>query len=260
MAQVIAVAVPKGGTGKTTTTHNLAVALVERGKRVLCVDLDPQSNLTYAVGVDTRANAHTIYAAIHAYLQTFDVTADQAIVRTEEGFDIIPSNVRLTLAESELVSGGLGPIVLQRLLEPLYDRYDMILLDCQPSLGIIVRNALVAADSVIIPTKAEAFSVESVNLMLDMIDGMHRSGLNADLQVLGIVFTQVKERTKAARDAREYTVESYSDRSPIFQTKIPEATAVPSSQAHMKSVLVYDRRGPVAQAYRALAEEIFGDG
>jgi chromosome partitioning protein len=258
MAEVIAVAVPKGGSGKTTTALNLGAALAERGSRVLCVDMDPQGNLTEALGIADKDITHTVYTAIHSFLQTYEPRLDLVICPTSAGFDLAPTDVRLTLAEAELTVAPTGPTIMQMLLAPLLNRYDVILLDTLPSLGVLVRNALVAAQSVIIPMQAEPLSAQSVSLMLDQIQFMRRSRLNPTLRVLGILFTMVDSRTNISRDVIEYAREAFGSQVPLFATTIPRSTRVPESQARYETILQYEQSGKVASAYRALAEEVFG--
>ncbi|MBC8161561.1 MAG: ParA family protein, partial [Roseiflexaceae bacterium] len=149
-----------------------------------------------------------------------------------------------------------GPTIVQTLLAPVLDRYDVVLLDTLPSLGVIVRNALVAAQLVIIPMQTEPLSAQSVSLMLDQVDFMRRSKLNPDLAVAGILFTMVDTRTNISRDVMEYARTTFGDSVPMFKTTIPRSTRVPESQARNETILTYDQHGKVAQAYRALAEEV----
>lgn len=241
MTEVIALAVPKGGSGKTTTVLNLGAALAEHGQRVLCVDLDPQGNLTEALGFASGHLKDTVYTAIHDFLQTYDPHIDRTICPTAAGFDLAPTDVRLTLAEAELTVAPTGPTIIQTLLSPLLERYDVILLDTLPSLGVIVRNALVAAVSVIIPMQAEPLSAQSVSLMLDQIEFMRRSKLNPTLRVAGILFTMVDARTNISRDVMEYARAEFGPHVPIFASTIPRSARVPESQAHYESILKYDR-------------------
>lgn len=256
MTQIIAVAVPKGGTGKTTTTLNLGAALVERGQRVLAVDFDPQGNLTRALGFGPRDLTHTVYTAIQSFLTTYEPALEQTIVPTNAGIDLVPANVRLNLANSELTTALSGEFVLQKLLDPILPRYDVVLIDTLPYLGILVVNALVVAQSVLIPLETEYLATESVGLMLDQVRLMRKSGLNRELNIMGILLTMVDQRTNLHRQVIEYVREEFGNQAPIFETMIKRSVRFPESQAMHQSILAYDSQGEGAQAYRALAAEV----
>jgi chromosome partitioning protein len=257
MARIIAVAVPKGGTGKTTTTLNLGAALAEQGQRVLLVDFDPQGSLTQALGFQPEELEHTIYSAIKYYLTTFESQLELAIRPTPVGVDLVPADVRLNLANGELTLAMSGEHVLRKLLAPLAQRYDVILIDTLPYLGILVVNALVAAREVVIPLEAEYLATKSVALMLDQIELMRRSDLNTSLKVTGILLTMV-DRTVMNRETVEYAQRTYGREAPIFQTMVRRSVRFPESQASHQSILQYEPNGEGARAYRALAQEVLG--
>ncbi|MDQ5852563.1 MAG: ParA family protein, partial [Chloroflexota bacterium] len=257
MARIIAVAVPKGGTGKTTTTLNLGAALSEQGKRVLLVDFDPQGSLTLALGVRAHELEHTIHSAMKYFLATYEPQLELAIQPTSVGVDLVPANIRLNLANSELTVATQGELVLQKLLAPVAARYDAILIDTLPYLGILVVNALVAAQELLIPLEAEYLATESVALMLEQIQFMRRSGLNPNLTVCGILLTQVDSRTVLNRQVVEFTRKEFGSRVPVFETVIKRSVRFPESQASGQSILQYDPNGEGARAYRALAEEVW---
>ncbi len=256
MTRIIAVAVPKGGTGKTTTTLNLGAALAEQGQRVLLVDFDPQGNLTQALGLRPGDLEHTAYSAIKYFLTSYQPQLDLAIVRTAAGVDLVPTSARLNLANEELAVAIQREFVLQKLLAPLGPRYDFILIDTLPYLGVLVVNALVAADEVLVPLQAEYLATESVGLILDQVQLMRRSGLNPDLKIAGILLTMVDSRTTINREAVDYARKVFGSRVPVFQTMIKQSIRFPESQACHQPILHYDPVGEGAMAYRALAREL----
>jgi len=256
MARIIAVAVPKGGTGKTTTTLNLGAALAEQGQRVLLIDFDPQGNLTQALGVRPTDLEHTAYSAIKYFLTRFEPQLERAIQSMPTGIDLVPTSARLNLANDELAVAIQREFVLQKLLAPLHSRYDVILIDTLPYLGVLVLNALVAATEVLIPLQAEYLATESVSLMLDQIQLMRRSGLNPHLAVTGILLTMVDQRTIINREAVAYARKTFGEKVLVFETMIRRSVRFPESQASHMSIFQYEPQGEHARAYRELAEEV----
>lgn len=255
-ACIIAVAVPKGGTGKTTTVLNLGAALAEQGKRVLLVDLDPQGNLTQSLGFRPADLDHTVYSAIKYYVTRYEPQLELAIRQTPFGVDLVPASARLNLANDELAVAIQREFVLKRLLQPLLPHYDMVLIDTLPYLGVLVVNALVAAHEVLIPLQVEYLATESVALILDQVELMRRSGLNAELSISGIVLTMVDSRTTMHREAIDYMRRVYGSRVRVFDAMIKRSVKFAESQAQHEPILLYDRTGEGARAYRALAEEL----
>lgn len=256
MARIIAVAVPKGGTGKTTTTINLGAALAEKGQRVLLVDFDPQGNLTQALGFRPGDLEHTVYSAIKYFLTRFEPQLDLAICPTGAGVDLVPTSARLNLANDELAVAIQREYVLQKLLAPLAARYDVILIDTLPYLGVLVVNALTAAHEVLIPLQAEYLATESVALIIDQVELMRRSGLNPHLDITGILLTMVDPRTVLHREAVEYARREIGTHMRIFDSVIKRSVRFPESQASHQTILQYEPHGEGARAYRALAEEV----
>ena len=256
MARIIAVAVPKGGTGKTTTTLNLGAALAEQGKRVLLVDFDPQGNLTQSLGFRPGDLEHTVYSAIKYFLTRYEPQLEVAVHSTKYGIDLVPTSARLNLANDELAVAMQREFVLQKLLEPLLPRYDIVLIDTLPYLGVLVINALVAAQEVLIPLQAEYLATESVSLILDQVQLMRRSGLNPHLKFAGILLTMVDNRTMIHREAIEYARKVFGARVPVFETMVKRSVKFPESQAQHEPIIYYDRNGEGAKAYRALAQEV----
>jgi len=256
MARIISVSVPKGGTGKTTTSLNLGAALVEQGQRVLLVDFDPQASLTIALGFASDTLEHTIYSAIKYFLTTYEPRAEQALQQTRIGADLLPCNTLLNLANEELVVAVQREFILQKLLEPLRPHYDVILIDTLPYLGVLVVNALVAAHEVIIPLQAEFLATPSVALIIKQIDMIKRSGLNPHLDIAGILLTMVKERTIMSRETMDHARRHFGRETHVFDTYIKDSASITQSQAARQSILQYEPRGEAARAYRALAEEV----
>lgn len=257
MTRIIAVAIPKGGTGKTTTTINLGAALAERGQRVLLVDFDPSGALTQALGV--QADGQTIYTAIAAYLTTYDPQLNTVIQRTNAGLDVVPADARLNLANGQLVAVQRGEYVLRNLLLPIAARYDIILIDTLPYLGILVDNALTAAQEIILPLQTEFLATLSVDLMIDHVAILRRSDPTAQLRITGILLTYA-DRTVMSRQVAAYTRDELTTGravdAPVFKTVIRRSVRFAEAQAMGKTILEYDPQGEAAQTYRALAQEV----
>lgn len=254
MARTIAIAVPKGGTGKTTTTMNLGAALAEQGQRVLMVDVDPSGSLSRMLGQDTVVES-SLYSAITHYLETYDPQLGRTIIHTSIGVDLCPTDVRLNNADTVLRTALNGQLVLKQLLAPLAPSYDYILLDTLPYLGILVTNTLVAADEILIPMEAEYLATQSVPVMLQHVAQVRKSGLNPDLRVTGILITKATHTT-ISRQIIEYTRSEFEDHVNVFTTVIPNTVRFTESQAMGKTILSYDSASKGAQAYRAFAEEV----
>jgi chromosome partitioning protein len=255
-ARVIAMCNQKGGVGKTTTAINLGAALAEYGRRVLLVDFDPQGNLTQALGLRPGDLEHTVYSAIKYFLTRFEPQLDLALHKISAGVDLVPASARLNLANDELAVAIQRESVLQKLLAPLTARYDVILIDTLPYLGVLVVNALAAAQEIIIPLQAEYLATESVALILDQIQLMRRSGLNPNLTITGILLTMVDQGTVINREVVEYAPKVFGSQVPVFETMIKRSVRFPESQASHESILQYEPDGEGARAYRALAEEV----
>lgn len=247
MSTVIAVANQKGGVAKTTTVHTLAEALTERGRNVLMIDLDPQACLTYA----TDSQPDSLDETIHDVFLDRSKTSDVLIRR--DGPDLLPSSIDLAGSEIHLLTKTGREFVLKRALGEIKDDYDLILIDCGPSLGILTINALTAADSVLIPFQAETLSDRGVGQLLETIDDV-RSYTNEDLEVLGGVATMYDARTNLSKRVLTEVQETHGLH--IIEPPIPRSVRVAEAPGDGVSVLAHAGRSKPAAAYRELAEAI----
>ena len=250
VSRTIAVANQKGGVAKTTTVASLGSALAERGRKVLLVDLDPQSCLTFSLGLDPDA----VELSIHDVLLG-RVGAPMAIQPTEDGVDLLPATIELAGAEAQLLSRPGREYVLRSALEEVSAAYDVVLLDCSPSLGVLTLNALTAADELIIPLQCEMLSHRGVGQLLDTVADVQRI-LNPGLRVLGVLPTMFDGRTNHARAVLADVAGRYS--LPVLEPAIPKSVRFAEAPAAGRSVLVTSRRGRGSEAYRELAEGLFG--
>jgi chromosome partitioning protein len=256
MGIVIAVAMQKGGVGKTTTTINVAAALTELGKSVLAIDLDPQGNLTQHAGLDPERLSPTIYQPLRAEIEGGTGSLGDAIYETDEGFHILPSQPELSLVELGLMNTLSRERVLSALLEPLRPHYDYILIDCSPSLGLLVVNALTAADGIIIPIQAEYLAARGAYMIMSTIQTIRQKKLNADLAITGILITMADARTIMAKDIQAAIEQQFGAGQRIFSTIVRRSIRFTESAAAGQSILTYDPKGSGAAAYRQVAREI----
>jgi chromosome partitioning protein len=247
--RAIALVNQKGGVGKTTTAVNLGASLAILGHKVLVIDIDPQGNTTSGLGVDKRAIAVDIYAVL---LADADVTG--AILPSGvPNLDLIPATLALAGAEIELVSAISRETRLRRALVPIAGRYDYVLIDCPPSLGLLTLNALTAASEVVIPVQAEYYALEGLS-QLTTIVGRIREALNPELKITGVLVTMFDGRTRLAADVLDEVHAFFP--SQVFKTQIPRNIRLSEAPSYGKPAALLDVKSRGAQAYLALAREV----
>lgn len=249
MGRVISLSNQKGGVAKTTTTVNLAAFLADKGKKVLIIDIDPQANAGFGVGVNAEESANTIYEVLIG-----QCSAEDAVFKTEfPGLDIIPSNIHLSGAQVDMMDLDNKEFRMREALKNIRNYYDYILIDCPPSLGILTLNALIAADSVMIPLQCEYYALEGLSQLLQII-AMVQENLNTALEIEGVVLTMYDSRTKLAQhvvnDVREY----FKDK--VYNSIIPRNVKLSEAPSFGKPIGIYDRNCPGSEAYEALANEV----
>jgi chromosome partitioning protein len=250
MGRVIALANQKGGVGKTTTAINLGAALAERGKRVLLIDMDPQGALSVGLGLNPLALDQTLYNL----LMDPKLDADPVITSTKiTGLDLLPSNIDLAAAEVLLVGEVAREQALARVLRPLRKRYDFLLIDCPPSLGLLTVNSLTAADGVLVPLECEYFALRGMALLMDTISKITER-LNPNLEIVGILATMYDARTVHGREVLGRVEDAFGDR--VFQTVIGKTIRFAEAPVAGESILTYAADSPGAAAYRELAKEV----
>jgi chromosome partitioning protein len=249
-ARVIAMCNQKGGVGKTTTTINLGAALAEYGRKVLLVDFDPQGSLSVGLGM----NPHEMDLTIYNLLMQRDVTVHDVIVPSGvPGMDLLPSNIDLSAAEVQLVHEVAREQTLQRVLAPALANYDVVLIDCQPSLGLLTVNALTAADGVIVPLECEYFALRGVALLKTTIDKV-RERLNPKLEIDGLLGTMFDGRTLHSREVMDRLVNAWGDK--VFHTVIRRTVKFSDSTVAGEPITTYASSSTGADHYRQLAKEV----
>ncbi|MBD8077737.1 ParA family protein [Cellulosimicrobium arenosum] len=252
--RIIAMCNQKGGVGKTTTTINLGATLAEYGRRVLLVDFDPQGAASVGLGV----NPHELDRTVYNLLMERGADIHEVLVGTDiEGLDLLPANIDLSAAEVQLVGEVARESVLSRVLRPVVDDYDVILVDCQPSLGLLTVNALTAAHGVLIPLECEFFALRGVALLVETIEKV-RDRLNPRLEVDGILATMFDSRTLHSREVVARVHEAFGDT--LFHTVIGRTVKFPDASVAAEPITVYAPSHPGAQAYRQLARELIARG
>ena len=248
-ARVAAVCNQKGGVGKTTTTINLGAALAEQGRRVLLVDFDPQGALSVGLGIQP----HELEATVYNLLMERGASAAEIVLKTNvDGMDLLPSNIDLSGAEVQLVHEVGREFVLGRVLEPVLPDYDIVLIDCQPSLGLLTVNALACADGVLVPLECEYFAMRGVALLMETIDKVS-ARLNSKLVMDGLLATMYDSRTLHSREVLTGVVEGFSDK--VFHTVISRTVRFPDATVAGEPITKFDPASTGASAYRELAKE-----
>ncbi|WP_367188038.1 ParA family protein [Branchiibius sp. NY16-3462-2] len=253
-ARVIAMCNQKGGVGKTTSTINLGAALAEYGRKVLLVDFDPQGALSVGLGVPIHQLDTTVYNLL---VERGHDIHDVIQPTNTPGLDVLPANIDLSAAEVQLVNEVAREMVLARVLRPVTDEYDVILIDCQPSLGLLTVNALTAAHGVLIPLECEFFAMRGVALLIDTIDKV-TDRLNPRLEIDGIIATMYDGRTLHSRDVLASVVDHFGDK--VFHTVIGRTVKFPDATLAAQPITAYASSHGSAEAYRQLARELIARG
>lgn len=260
MTKVIALANQKGGVGKTTTTVNLGIGLARQGKKVLLIDADAQGNLTDSLGWNEPDKLPVSLASIMTkIIQDEPFELDEGILHHAEGVDLMPANIELSAMEVSLVNTMSREIVLRNYLSEVKHKYDYVLIDCMPSLGMITVNAFAAADSVIIPVQAHYLPAKGMAQLLQTINRVKKN-INPSLKIDGVLLTMVDARTNFAKDVSYMLRTNYGDKLKIFKTEIPLAIKAAETSAEGKSIYLRDKNGKAALAYESLTKEVMKHG
>jgi chromosome partitioning protein len=249
VARIIAISNQKGGVGKTTTAINLAASLAANDLRVLLIDCDPQGNATTGLGVEKGSETLTLYDAL-----LLGVPLQDVVVRTQcDGLDLAPADKNLVAANLELVDRPERESQLTEIVASVRDRYDYILIDCPPALDLLTLNALVAADSVLVPIQCEFFALEGISQLIDTVEKV-REGFSRPLKLEGILLTMYDDRTNLARQVADDLREFFNNE--VFRTVIPRSVRLAEAPSYGKPILIYDPRSRGAESYINLAKEI----
>ena len=248
MAKIFCVANQKGGVGKTTTTVNLAAGLAKVGQRVLMVDLDPQGNATMGSGIEKRELSASVTDVLLG-----EATPQQALVRCDDGYDLLPGNIDLTAAELQLMDATNREGRLKAALETLRGGYDFVLIDCPPSLSVLTLNALTAADSVLVPMQCEYYALEGLSALIDTIEGL-KGRFNPQLEIEGVLRTMFDVRNNLANAVSAELTNHFGDL--VFRTIVPRNVRLAEAPSHGQSILGYDKASRGSVAYLGLAGEV----
>ena len=257
MTKIISIVNQKGGTGKSACTANYGVGLAQMKKKVLVVDVDPQFDFSASLGFrDCDESNETLTTLMEMILNDEDIPEDCFIRHTEEGIDIICSNIGLAGTDVQLVNAMSREFVLKQILSRVKDKYDVILLDCMPSLGMLTINALAASDEVLIPVEASYLPIKGLQQLLRTI-GKVRRQINPKLQIMGILFNLVDVQTKDARNNMEQLRQAYGSQIHVFHSFIPFSVRMKEAAREGQCIFKYDPKGKVAIAYMNSIKEAF---
>lgn len=252
MGKIIAIANQKGGVGKTTTTINLAASFAAMKRKVMLIDLDPQGNATVGSGVQ---KAQVKFASHHVLCN--EATLADALIKTAAGFDLLATNQDLIIAEMQLLQLPQREQRLKTILDEVINNYDYVLIDCPPSLSVLTVNALVAADSVLIPIQCEYFALEGLSALLNTVEQI-RTTINKRLHIEGLLRTMYDGRNRLALDVSAQLLSHFPER--VYRTVIPRNVRLAEAPSHGTPILHYDEKSQGALAYLALAGEILRKG
>ena len=255
-AQIIALSNQKGGVTKTTTCANLGVGLTQAGKKVLLVDFDPQASLTISLGYDQPDKLPvTISDLMGKVLTDQPIAPGEGILHHAEGVDLMPASIELAGMEMSLFNAMSRETILRQYLDTVRRDYTHILIDCQPSLGMLTVNALAAANRVLIPVQAEYLPAKGLEQLLSTVSKVRRQ-INPKLQIDGILLTMVDSRTNFAKEIAALLRENYGSKVKVFSTEIPHSVRAKEISAEGKSIFAHDPGGKVAEAYGSLTKEV----
>lgn len=248
----------KGGCAKTMTSVSLGIGLARKGRRVLLVDVDPQGSMTASLGWHQPDQLDiNLSSVLGGILQECPLSPGSGILHHEEGADLLPANIELSGMEITLVNAMSRETVLRRYLDTVRDSYDVIILDCMPSLGMLTINALAAADQILIPVQAQYLSIMGLELLLRTVAKVKRQ-INRSLSIAGIVVTMADMRTNYAREIVELLHANFDGKLRIFESIIPLSVRAAETSAEGRSIYIHDPAGKVSAAYTALTKEVMG--
>lgn len=259
-SKVLAIANQKGGVGKTTTTGNLGIGLARRGKKVLLIDADAQGSLTASLGYTEPDKLEVTLATIMERIVNEDFPEpSDGILHHDEGVDLLPANIELSGIEVSLVNIISRETILREYINCVSDKYDYILIDCMPSLGMVTINALACADAVIIPVQVAYLPIKGLEQLIKTIGRVKRQ-INPKLEIEGILMTMVDNRTNYAKDISSLLMETYGEKVRIFENTIPMSVRAAEVSAAGVSIYKHDPKGKAAAAYEGLTGEVLSNG